>query len=91
MKGVETGDLGPKYGYQTKDNGWAKFNQVRIPRRNMLMGVASVEKDGSFNLKADARVLYSTMMLIRMNIITDVPNYLLGALQIALRYASVRR
>ena len=59
MKGVETGDLGPKYGYQSKDNGWAKFNEVRIPRRNMLMGVASVEKDGSFNLKADARVVSS--------------------------------
>lgn len=57
----------------------------------MLMGVASVEKDGSFNLIADARVLYSTMMLIRMTIITDVPNFLLAALQIALRYASVRR
>jgi len=26
LKGVETGDLGPKYGYTTKDNGWAKFN-----------------------------------------------------------------
>ena len=91
LKGVETGDLGPKYGYITKDNGWAKFNQVRIPRRNMLMGVASVDKGGSFRLKGDARVLYSTMMLIRMTIITDVPNYLLSALQIALRYASVRR
>lgn len=55
------------------------------------MGVASVERDGSFKLKGDPRVLYSTMMLIRMTIITDVPNYLLSALQIALRYASVRR
>lgn len=55
------------------------------------MGVASVERDGSFKLKGDPRVLYSTMMLIRMTIITDVPNFLLSALQIALRYASVRR
>jgi len=44
------------------------------------MGIAFVEKDGKFALKGDPRLLYSTMMLIRMNIITDVPNYLLSAL-----------
>lgn len=44
------------------------------------MGVASIDKDGIFSLKGDARVLYSTMMLIRMTIITDTPNYILGAL-----------
>ena len=37
------------------------------------MAIASVDKDGKFSLKGDPRVLYSTMMLIRMNIITDVP------------------
>ena len=37
--GVKAGDLGPKIGYQSKDNGWASFDQVRIPRTNMLMGL----------------------------------------------------
>ena len=57
----------------------------------MLMGIASLDKEGNFSLKADVRLLYSTMMLIRMTIITDVVSWLIPALQIALRYASVRR
>jgi len=36
MKGIKTGDIGPKLGYHGKDNGWATFDQVRIPRENML-------------------------------------------------------
>lgn len=40
LKGVRTGDMGPKFGYHTKDNGWAIFDSVRIPRTNMLMKMA---------------------------------------------------
>ena len=36
MPGVRTGDIGPKFGYHSKDNGWACFEHVRIPRENML-------------------------------------------------------
>ncbi len=38
LPGITTGDLGPKIGYVSKDNGWAAFDNVRIPRTNMLMG-----------------------------------------------------
>jgi acyl-CoA oxidase len=76
FSGVKTGDLGPKVGYSTKDNGWATFNNVRIPRTNMLMGLAEVDKEGSFSIKKDMRVLYSTMLYIRMYISTGVSNYL---------------
>ena len=57
----------------------------------MLMGLAEVEKDGTFSVKGDLRVLYSTMMLIRTTIVCDSVNIVYRALQIALRYASVRR
>jgi acyl-CoA oxidase len=33
MPGVTTGDIGPKIGYNVMDNGFARFNQVKIPRR----------------------------------------------------------
>jgi acyl-CoA oxidase len=26
LEGVEVGDIGPKYGYNTKDNGYLRFN-----------------------------------------------------------------
>ena len=83
--------MGPKFGYESKDNGWAMFDQVRIPRSNMLMGLAEVEKDGTFSIKKDMRVLYTTMMLIRLTIACDTVNILYTSLQIAIRYAAVRR
>lgn len=91
LKGVKTGDIGPKFGYTQKDNGWAIFNQVRIPRANMLMGMAEVSKDGSFKQVGDPRVLYATMMLIRTRIVFTMNLSMFAALKIALRYAAVRR
>ena len=32
MPGIETGDMGPKFGYDSKDNGWLRFSNVRIPK-----------------------------------------------------------
>ena len=89
--GVTTGDLGPKFGYTSKDNGWAMFNQVRIPRTNMLMGLCDVNKDGEISLKGDPRVLYSVMMYIRMIIVRDCGFGTMAANCIAMRYLAVRR
>jgi len=91
LKGISTGDLGPKFGYISKDNGWATFDQVRIPRTNMLMGVVDLSKAGDFVVKGDPKVLYTTMMLIRTSIIIDCPHLSLSTLLIALRYSAVRR
>lgn len=46
----------------------------------MLMGLAEVEKDGTFSIKKDLRVLYTTMMLIRLTICCDTAQILLTAL-----------
>ena len=91
LPGIRTGDLGPKLGYQSKDNGWATFTEVRIPRTNMLMRISELSKSGEFSIKGDPRVLYTTMMVIRLNIVTDVQTLNFLSCLIALRYASVRR
>lgn len=44
------------------------------------MGLAEVEEDGTFSLKKDIRVLYSSMMLIRMVIVCDTVHTLYAAL-----------
>ena len=44
LKGIEVGDIGPKQGFNTKDNGYCIFNNVRIPRKNMLMKYHTVSK-----------------------------------------------
>ena len=36
LPGVEAGDIGPKLAYFTKDNGFLKFTNYRIPQKNLL-------------------------------------------------------
>ena len=36
MPGIKSGDMGPKMGYNSKDNGWLTFDHVRIPRDQLL-------------------------------------------------------
>ena len=69
LPGVTTGDIGPKLGYQSKDNGFAAFDHVRIPRTDMLMGITSVDRDGSFSVSGDPRMLYVIMMSIRTQLV----------------------
>ena len=70
LPGVKCGDIGPKIGYTSKDNGWMSFDNVRIPRTNMLMGLSEVTKDGEFSINGDPRVLYTVMMGIRSAIVS---------------------
>ena len=70
--GVQCGNLGAKIGYTSKDNGWASFDNVRIPRTDMLMGLCDVSKEGELSIKGDPRVLYSVMMGIRMSIVAAI-------------------
>ena len=91
MKGVKCGDMGPKFGYNSKNNGWASFDNVRIPRNQMLMKYTSVDKEGTFSIEGDTRVLYSVMMDIRVQLIHHSAQTMVHALTIALRYSCVRR
>lgn len=51
--GVEAGDIGPKYGYNTKDNGYMLLKNYRIPRRNMLMKYSKVSKSGVYERRGN--------------------------------------
>jgi len=46
LPGIEVGDIGPKFGFSAKDNGYCIFKGVRIPRRNMLMRYVNIDKNG---------------------------------------------
>lgn len=66
LPGIKTGDMGPKFNYCSKNNGWAIFTNVRVPRENLLNRYVSVDREGTFSIEGDIRVLYSVMMAIRM-------------------------
>ena len=91
MKGVTCGDLGPKLGYNSIDNGFLSFDHYRIPREDMLSRFSSIDKEGTFEMHADPRVLYSVMVTTRMNITRGAGMKLLNCLLIAARYAVCRR
>jgi len=95
LPGVETGDIGPKIGYNNMDNGFAKFNNVRIPRRNMAMRFATVDEMGKYKKVDDSgaasKVAYITMMQVRAYIIHSSNEALAMACTIAIRYSAIRR
>ena len=61
-KGIKVGDIGPKLGYNSKDNGWLMFDNVRIPRTNMLSRFAYIDKDGSLEIRGNPKAIYQTMV-----------------------------
>ena len=91
LPGIEAGDIGPKFGYNSKDNGYMLFKNVRIPRTNMLKRFAEVDKDGKLILKADMRRLYGIMLETRVWIAGVSGSSLAIGLTIAGRYSVVRR
>eukprot|EP00054_Salpingoeca_dolichothecata_P039138 m.15414 g.15414 ORF g.15414 m.15414 type:complete len:660 (+) comp9727_c0_seq1:41-2020(+) len=91
LSGVEVGDIGPKVGFNTIDNGFARFNHVRIPRDQMLMGYAKVTPEGQYVPPKHAKVGYATMIHVRANIIMGSSLALSRGLTIAIRYSIVRK
>ena len=66
LEGLEIGDIGPKFGFNDKDNGYMIFNNFRIPRSALLSRFITCSKDGILSIQGDPKVAYSTMMLIRV-------------------------
>ena len=83
--------MGPKLGYNSKDNGWLTFDNVRIPRSQMLSRYIAVDREGDFSIEGDLRIMYSTMMSVRKQLIQGCPLELTKAVLIGIRYSIVRR
>jgi acyl-CoA oxidase len=91
VPGVEAGDIGAKFGYNSKDNGYMLFKNVRVPRANLLSRYADVDEKGQLQLKGDMRALYGIMLETRVWIVGNASQSLAQGLTIATRYAVVRR
>lgn len=44
LSGIKVGDIGPRMGFNTADNGFLGFNKHRIPRDHLMMKNAEVLK-----------------------------------------------
>ncbi|KAG6876144.1 hypothetical protein C0992_000695 [Termitomyces sp. T32_za158] len=60
LPGRIIGDIGPKVlgGFATVDNGFARFDHVRIPKENMLSKFAQVTDDGKYVQPPHAKLSY---------------------------------
>ena len=67
LPGIEAGDIGPKAmgGYATTDNGYVKFDHVRIPKDHMLSRFAQVTDKGGYVKPVHDKIGYGGMVYIR--------------------------
>eukprot|EP00210_Caulerpa_lentillifera_P003885 g3712.t1 len=93
LPGITVGDIGPKFGYNAVDNGYLRFDHVRIPREDMLMRFAKVTPEGRYIKPppSNAKASYATMIFVRSNLVADAAKVLKKATTISVRYCSVRR
>jgi len=91
VRGCEMGDIGPKFGYQSKNNGYLIFNNLRVSKEALLSRFVEIDGEGNMHKKGDLRILYSTMLATRVDLVSFAPKFLYQGLTIAGRYAVVRR
>ncbi|PTU17919.1 hypothetical protein P175DRAFT_0504658 [Aspergillus ochraceoroseus IBT 24754] len=92
LENVYVGDIGPKFGYNTMDNGFLLFNHVKIPHVNMLARFAQVDQASNKYLRpASPSLVYGTMTWVRANIVLQAGGVLARGVTIATRYCAIRR
>jgi acyl-CoA oxidase len=94
--GVRIADRGPKQGLNGVDNGRIWFDQVRIPRENLLNRFGDVSPDGVYTspIASPGRRFFTmlgTLVAGRISIASAAVNASKLGLAIAIRYADRRR
>lgn len=96
LPGVTTSDCGPKGGLGAVDNGRIMFDQVRIPRENLLNRYGDVAEDGTYSSPIESRnarffTMIGTLIRGRVSVGGSAGAAAEVALSIAGRYAVQRR
>ncbi|OJD13072.1 hypothetical protein AJ78_06429 [Emergomyces pasteurianus Ep9510] len=91
-KSILVGDIGPKYGYNSMDNGYLLFNQHRVPHDSLLAGYSRVDVEtGEYIKPKNPEVVYGTMTHVRAKLVMEARLGLARAVTVAVRYLSIRR
>ena len=95
LPGITLGDCGKKIGHEGVDNGFMIFNNVRIPRDNLLNRFSNVSEDGKFQTfieSADQRFGLSLGALSQGRILVIFSSCcsLEACLKIAVRFSAMR-
>ncbi|MCJ1308408.1 fatty-acyl coenzyme A oxidase [Agyrium rufum] len=92
LENIHVGDIGPKFGYNTMDNGFLLLNNVKVPHINMLAKFSGVDpKTNKYVRPASASLVYGTLTWVRSTIVLQSGGVLARGVTIATRYCAVRR
>jgi acyl-CoA oxidase len=92
LPNVHVGDIGPKFGYNTMDNGFLLFKNVKIPHANMLARFSRVDpQTNKYVRPSNPSLIYGTLTYIRSHIVLQSGSTLARGVTIATRYCAVRR
>lgn len=92
LPGVQVGDIGDKMAFETIDNGYLLFDNIRIPRENLLCKNAELKADGTYVKHTSDRMMYASMSRLRVILIKGIIIARFSkACTIATRYSAVRR
>jgi len=99
MPGIDVGDIGPKMGYNLVDNGYCRFDHVRIPRDHMLSKYKVITDNGELqstraikkgSAASSNKLKYLVMIRTRVGLAYSAYSTLAKACTIAIRYSAVR-
>ncbi|PGH15626.1 hypothetical protein AJ80_05491 [Polytolypa hystricis UAMH7299] len=92
LKGIVIGDIGPKLGYASMDNGYMLFDHYRVPHSAMLSRLSRVNPEtGDYEKAANNALVYGSLTYARTHIIRGTSLVLARAVTIAVRYTAIRR
>ncbi|RCI06450.1 hypothetical protein CU098_005985 [Rhizopus stolonifer] len=91
LEGITVGDIGPKFGFNTVDNGFILFDHVHVPHIAMLARYSSIDKKtGEYRTPPNSKLAYGTMVFVRANIVLESCQVLARAATVATRYSAIR-
>jgi acyl-CoA oxidase len=92
LPNVHVGDIGPKFGYNTMDNGFLLFKNVKIPHSHMLARFSRVDPNTNKYVRpSNPSLIYGTLTYVRSTIVLQAGSTLARGVTIATRYCNVRR
>lgn len=92
LENVHVGDIGPKFGFNTMDNGFLLLNNVKVPHVNMLARFSRVDPETSKYIRPPTPALvYGTLTYVRSTIVLEAGSVLARGVTIATRYCAIRK
>lgn len=90
--GIDVGDIGPKMGLHSNDNGFLRFDHFRVPKDAMLNKFARINDYGDYEIidPNAIKILYLSLIKARSTLVYDAWYPLSNALTISIRYSLVR-